>query len=138
MIVERLKQLRNDYQVSQKDFAEAIGVAQQTVASWEVGRTEPANIALKNIADYFHVTTDYLLGREDKDNSLSDIQSALLFKFDKLNDEGKHTLMNVLVGLNMSHSNKNPKKTLGVVQNNRIKNNYGVVGGNFNAKVTIK
>ena len=54
MIVERLKQLRNDYQISQKDFAEAIGVAQQTVASWEVGRTEPANNALKEIADYFH------------------------------------------------------------------------------------
>lgn len=138
MIVERLKQLRNDYQVSQKDFAEAIGVAQQTVASWEVGRTEPANIALKSIADYFHVTTDYLLGREDKDNSLSDMQSALLFKFDKLNDEGKHTLMNVLVGLNMSHSNKNPKKTLGVVQNNRIRNNYGVVGGNFNSTVNLR
>lgn len=138
MIIERLKQLRNDYQISQKDFAEAIGVAQQTVASWEVGRTEPANNALKEIANYFHVTTDYLLGREDKDKSLSDIQLALLFKFDRLNDEGKHILMNVLIGLNTSYSNKNQKKTVGVVQNNRINNNYGVIGGNFNSKVMVR
>ena len=46
--------------------------------------------------------------------------------------------MNVLIGLNMSYSNKNQKKTIGVVQNNRINNNYGVIGGNFNSKVMVR
>ena len=66
MIVERLKSLRKSRQVSQKDFAKALRVSQQTVASWEVGRTEPSNLALKDIADYFNVTTDYLLGLSDE------------------------------------------------------------------------
>ena len=55
----RLKDLRIARQISQKDFAKRLGVSQQTLASWEVGRTEPANYALKNIADYLNVSTDY-------------------------------------------------------------------------------
>ena len=65
MVVNRLKDLRIAKQISQKDFAKRLGVSQQTVASWEVGRTEPANDSLKNIADYFDVSTDYLLGRDN-------------------------------------------------------------------------
>ena len=49
--------------ISQKEFAKKLGVAQQTVASWEVDRTEPSHELLTDIADFFHVSTDYLLGR---------------------------------------------------------------------------
>ena len=136
MIVERLKQLRNDYQISQKDFAEAIGVAQQTVASWEVGRTEPSNLFLIEIADYFNVTTDYLLGRDEESSlSDSDIQSILLDSFNKLDDEGKNIILSVVtrfLGVRSSSVSNSFN-----VKNSENGSNYGVVGGNFSSNVTI-
>ncbi len=109
MVVNRLKDLRISRQISQKDFAKRLGVSQQTVASWEVGRTEPANDALKNIADYFNVSTDYLLGRDDtsKNISLSDEQKNLLKDFDSLNADGRTTLCTVLNALLATHSARN-------------------------------
>ena len=132
MIVERLKSLRKSKKVSQKDFAQALKVSQQTVASWEVGRTEPSNIALKDIADFFNVTTDYLLGRDSKDNSLSQKQSALLGIFDGLNDEGQNTLMNVLGSLKVSHAKQ---KVQSVVQKNSGGTNILATGGNNNYSI---
>ena len=103
MIVERLKNLRNVQRISQKDFAQALNVSQQTVASWERGRTEPSNAALKRIADYFDVTTDYLLGRKETKGVLSKQQTKLIDMYEGLNIDGQETLMNVLGSLNMTH-----------------------------------
>ena len=93
-------------QISQKDFAKRLGVSQQTVASWEVGRTEPANDALKNIADYFNVTTDYLLGRDNLNRNapLSNEQKKLLRGFDDLNDESKRLILGMIGQLNVARA----------------------------------
>ena len=103
-----LKNLRNNYGISQKDFAFALGVSQQTVASWEVGRTEPSNDLLKAIADYFNVSTDYLLGRSEpnRKNALSDEQTTLLKNYDLLGTDGRNLLQALLNSLLMSHSKK--------------------------------
>ncbi len=135
MITDRLKSLRTTRKLSQKDFAKALDVSQQTVASWESGRTEPSNNALKKMADYFNVSTDYLLGREGSASPLSKKQSFLLSSFDMLNVDGQNLLIGMLGSLKMSHAKKD-QKNVGIVQNNKIKNNYGAVG-NFNARVTI-
>lgn len=139
MFFERLKGLRQENSISQKDLARALKVSQQTVASWEVGRTEPSNSALKEIADYFDVSTDYLLGRKNAPIYLSKKQSRVLGLFDGLDDIGKSTLMNVLGALNMSHSKQKerPKENM-IISNTNNGNNFGVVGGNFNSNVTIK
>ena len=93
MLNEKLKQLRNARRISQKEFAQAMRVSQQTVASWEVGRTEPSNAALKTIADYFNVTADYLLGREPpSEPKLSDEQNELLREYDDLNRDGRQDM----------------------------------------------
>ena len=108
MVVNRLKDLRTTRQISQKDFAKRLGVSQQTVASWEVGRTEPANDALKNIADYFNVSTDYLLGRDDLENQppLSGEQITLLDGFDRLNEEGKKAILVLIRQLNFGRNSE--------------------------------
>lgn len=49
----RLKDLRMARQISQKDFAGRLGISQQTVAGWKVGRTEPANDYLKDNSKFF-------------------------------------------------------------------------------------
>jgi len=105
MVIARLKSLRNSKKLSQKDFAQALKVSQQTVASWESGRTEPSNTALKDIADYFNVSADYLLGRETpKAPALSDEQATVLGIFDKLNVEGRSLFMGLLNSLRISHT----------------------------------
>ena len=105
MVIDRLKSLRASKKISQKDFAQALKVSQQTVASWESGRTEPSNTALKEIADYFNVSADYLLGCDTvKAPALSDEQTTLLKDFDALNSAGRKLLVGVLNSLRVSHA----------------------------------
>lgn len=105
MVIARLKSLRNSRKLSQKDFAQALRVSQQTVASWESGRTEPSNTALRDIADYFNVSADYLLGRETPSAPvLSDEQTTVLREFDALNSVGRKLLVAVLNSLRISHA----------------------------------
>jgi hypothetical protein len=62
MIPETLKNVRTKKGMSQRELAEMLGVSQQTIGSWEVGRTSPDPTTIKRIADFFNVSTDYLLG----------------------------------------------------------------------------
>jgi len=63
--MERLKQLRLDKGLYQKDIAAYLGVDRTTYVKYENGSSEPDNKTLSRIADYFGVTVDYLLGREE-------------------------------------------------------------------------
>lgn len=63
MIQNRLKQQRSIKKISQKNLADVMGVSQQTIGSWETGRTQPDQVSLNKLADFFGVSTDYLLGR---------------------------------------------------------------------------
>lgn len=60
-----LKELREENKLSQKQFANKFGVAQSTVGGWESGAREPSFERLIKLADYFQVSTDYLLGTTD-------------------------------------------------------------------------
>ena len=64
--MERLKQLRTEKGLYQKDIATYLGVDRTTYVKYENGSSEPSNEILSKLADYFGVTTDYLLGREEK------------------------------------------------------------------------
>lgn len=66
---ERLKQLRTDAHMTQRQLAEKAGVANESVWSWENGRTDPSGFYLCCLADVFGCTTDYLLGRSEKKNA---------------------------------------------------------------------
>ena len=134
MVSERLKFLRNSRSISQKDFAQALKVSQQTIASWEVGRTEPSNLALKEIADYFGVTTDYLLGRDVSGGVfLSKTQALLLKIFDMLNNEGQDLIMRILNSLEITHSKEN--NNVSFVQKNSGGTNFLATGGNNNYRI---
>ena len=63
----RLKELRESKGMTQRDFAAEFGVSKGTVGMWESGAREPRTIdEINRIADYFGVSTDYLLGRAEK------------------------------------------------------------------------
>lgn len=60
---ERIKQLRKMKKMTQKDLGNKFNIKQQTVGTWENGTAVISSENLNLLADYFHVSTDYLLGR---------------------------------------------------------------------------
>ena len=58
-----LQQLRKEARLTQDQIAEILNVQKRTYGSWERGERQPDIEMLCKIADYFNVTTDYLLGR---------------------------------------------------------------------------
>lgn len=63
--MEHLKELRIAAGKLQKDVASALGIDRTTYVKYEKGSNEPNFDMVSAIADYFGVTVDYLLGRED-------------------------------------------------------------------------
>ncbi len=63
---ESIKQLRITRGLNQVEFAKLIGVTKQCVSNWENDNVVPSIEMLVKIADLFHVSTDYLLGRCDR------------------------------------------------------------------------
>jgi transcriptional regulator with XRE-family HTH domain len=64
MIGERLKQLREKRKLTQQELADALNISRGTYAHYEINRREPDDSTKLKIADYFKVTTDYLLGND--------------------------------------------------------------------------
>ena len=62
---QRLKELRLSKGLSQKQLGEIIGTTYAAVSYWETGIKEPKASYIVNLAKYFDVSTDYLLGLED-------------------------------------------------------------------------
>lgn len=65
-IGERIKLERTKKGISQAALGELVSVSQQTVGKWEKDVAEPDGETLNKLADYFEVSVDYLLGREEK------------------------------------------------------------------------
>lgn len=65
-IGKRIKELRITKNLSQKQLAEKIHVTQQVIALWETGKHEPKASYIYNLASFFGVTADYLIGLEDE------------------------------------------------------------------------
>lgn len=61
---ELIAQLRNKNKISQSALANDLHIGQSTLAMYEKGKRNPNLEMISKIADYFNVTTDYLLGRE--------------------------------------------------------------------------
>ena len=63
MFFRRLKDLREDHDLYQKDVAQLLGISQTVYSRYERGfQTIPVNHLLK-LADFYHTSTDYILGR---------------------------------------------------------------------------
>lgn len=58
-----LRTLRKERKVSQLALAEALGLTQQAIGRWEAGKNYPDIATLVRLSDFFHVSTDYLLGK---------------------------------------------------------------------------
>lgn len=66
MFRDNLTYLRKRENLTQKELAKKLGIAQSTLASYERGIREPNFEMLENIADFFNVPMPTLLGSEEK------------------------------------------------------------------------
>ncbi|MBF8378516.1 helix-turn-helix transcriptional regulator [Alicyclobacillus mali] len=66
MFGERLERLRIQQGLSQDQLAEAVGLTRAAVSHYEKGRRRPDFDTVRKLADFFHVSTDYLLGLTDQ------------------------------------------------------------------------
>ena len=64
--MEHLKELRKSAGLLQKDVAAFLGIDRTTYVKYENGQSEPPFETLTRLADYFHVSVDYLLGGKEK------------------------------------------------------------------------
>ena len=62
---KRIKELREENNLTQKELAIKLNTTNSTVCDWEKGRSQPDLEMLTKIAALFEVKTDYLLGLED-------------------------------------------------------------------------
>ena len=71
---DRIKLLRESFCMTQSDLAKKLGVTRSGVNGWEMGISLPSLANLVELANLFHVRTDYILGIEDEDTlSLSNL-----------------------------------------------------------------
>ena len=63
-----IRELRESLKLSQKELAERIGVSNVVLSRYELDDRKPDFDTLEKIADFFNVTTDYLLGRSNIKN----------------------------------------------------------------------
>lgn len=75
---DRLRQLRQEKDMYQKDLAKVIGVSESAISAYEKGIREPQYSKLKELADYFSVSVDYLIGASDVKDGYSQFLFPIL------------------------------------------------------------
>lgn len=63
---ERLKKLRKEKKLTQTELGSRINVTKVSISGYESGNRSPDTDTLQRLADFFEVSTDYLLGRTDE------------------------------------------------------------------------
>jgi transcriptional regulator with XRE-family HTH domain len=67
----RIAQLRDEKRLTQEELAQKIGINRAALSHYENNRREPDYETLQRISNFFHVTTDYLMGGT-QDSAISD------------------------------------------------------------------
>ncbi len=65
MYYRRLRDLREDSDLAQKEIGSLLGIDQRVYSTYETGKREIPLHLLIQLADFYHTSTDYLLGRTD-------------------------------------------------------------------------
>lgn len=85
--VERILDLMEKTKTTDIMLIKSIGLSNGQVGKWRNGTAKPSAENIKKLADYFNVSTDYLLGRTDEENSKDALKFALFHGSDGVTDE---------------------------------------------------
>ena len=97
------KELRIEKNLSQEAIAKELDVSPALISKWENNLSTPGPEMLEYIADYFDVSTDYLIGRtndrryfKQNDDSIEDF-NLLFNKYKELPDSDKEFMKNMII-----------------------------------------
>ena len=102
--MNRLKELRKEKKLSQKEIAKEMSISEKTLSRWENGESQIKPEKSQQLADYFGVSVGYLLGYNEGHNRIHD----LFGKTPKKGDMGIIELSE-MIGLNFIKSDKEIK-----------------------------
>ncbi|MFI3167811.1 MAG: helix-turn-helix transcriptional regulator [Bacillota bacterium] len=108
--MNNLYNLRTGSKLNQREVANVLGITYQAYAHYETGRRQPSPEQLILLADFFNVSVDHLLGRENKEvierteqrPALTKQEHELFIAFNTLNAIGKIKAMAYIQGLQTS------------------------------------
>ena len=103
MLSERLKSLRLEAKITQKEIADKLEIGQGTYARYEKGDRKPTGEILNKLANFFNVSTDYLLGNTDNKNSTKfeddleeSLNTARAFSGKPISDHDREVMREIL------------------------------------------
>ena len=92
MIADRIKNLREQQNLTQSELAKQLGITRSSVNAWEMGISVPSTQYIVELANIFHVSTDYLLG----------VNTTATISVAGLSDEDIELLNNIAIHLKKS------------------------------------
>ena len=115
-----LRKIRVEKGVTQEELARSIGVVRSTICQYEKGKRQIDPATMLKLADYFNVSVDYLLGREERNDLIKrpayDITDQKLVDFMKLyevmTEIQKAQVLGYVIGL-LENAGVNVKTVLG-------------------------
>lgn len=110
---DRLRELRIEKELEQKELAKILNVHKGTVSNWENNKRTPDKETLSKISDFFNVTIDYLLCATDERNKkeLSHDEELAVLLIDTLKKDGyeitKDDIPNLILASKIALAHKN-------------------------------
>ncbi len=95
-VMIRLYELRTDRELSQRAIAAQMNISQATYNNWENSKTQPSIEQLITLANFFEVTVDYLIGREEGGFPKKAVADGLICEYRQLSDEDKNTVNSLI------------------------------------------
>lgn len=102
--MQRLRELREARHMNQQKLAMELNITQAAISKYELGLSEPDIKMLKNIATFFNVSIDYLVGFSDvsvicSNSDITEDELNIIGKFRRLTDIQKELVQTYIRGL---------------------------------------
>lgn len=111
-LAEKIKNLRKSKKITQEQLAQIIGVERSSIGKYETG-TQPSTDIIARIADYFGVTTDYLLGRDTPAPAVKDEDAELTEYLEELKTRPE---MRMLFSLSKGATKKDVEDAVRIIE----------------------
>lgn len=106
----KLKEIRKSANITQLQLAKALNISQQNLCRYETGQNEPDIQTIIKLADFFHTTTDNLLGHNVPylldTSTLSQEQNELIKEIKKLSSSNCKRVLDFITGIQIAEEEK--------------------------------
>ncbi len=105
MFGQKLKELRSSKNRTQQQLADYLGISRAAYSHFENSRNDPDRETIVKLADYFNVSTDYLLGRENREyqNPESKSQTVAAHIDEDVSEEEMEDILNYIEFIRQKH-----------------------------------